>query len=84
MDDANLSMVWAPNILRSPSTTCQQQQLLSGPAAAKAAMINSANIYEHTRAEMSFVRTLIQHLPTDNGNDTSPKYLKYTRQKANV
>ncbi|KAH9423421.1 Rho GTPase activating protein 39 [Dermatophagoides pteronyssinus] len=80
MDDANLSMVWAPNILRSPTTNCQQQQQqsLSGPAAAKAAMINSANIYEHTRAEMSFVRTLIQHLPTNNnnnnnGNDTSPK-----------
>lgn len=48
MDDANLSMVWAPNILRSP---------LNVP-------INSSSIYEHTRAEMSLVRTLIQHLET--------------------
>ncbi|CAG2103734.1 unnamed protein product [Medioppia subpectinata] len=51
MDDANLSMVWAPNILRSEG----------GVALADASL---SNIFERTRAEMSFVRTLIQNLDT--------------------
>lgn len=66
MDDANLSMVWAPNILRSLNPSMN----LPGPgpngALLALASANSANIYEQTRAEMSLVRTLIQHLDTNN------------------
>ncbi|KPM06621.1 RhoGAP protein-like protein [Sarcoptes scabiei] len=56
MDDANLSMVWAPNILRGPP---------EGPVSVKS-MMNSATLYERTRAEMSLVRTLIQQFETSN------------------
>ena len=52
MDDANLSMVWAPNILRmSDQSGNDVTQTLS-------------NIFERTRSEMSFVRTLIQQMDT--------------------
>jgi len=63
MDDANLSMVWAPNILRSLTSPGAATM---GPGSAMLAAANSANIYEQTRAEMSLVRTLIQHLDTNN------------------
>ena len=52
MDDANLSMVWAPNLLRCP--------LEGGHEATP----NLSSIFERTRGEMSFVRTLIQHMDT--------------------
>jgi hypothetical protein len=54
MDDANLSMVWAPNILRNPnnsSNNCAQTS-------------TQITIFEQTRNEMSFVRTLIQNFDT--------------------
>ncbi|KAI2800913.1 Rho GTPase activating protein 39 [Blomia tropicalis] len=66
MDDANLSMVWAPNILRSLTPNTVLPGPGSGKALLAAASANSANIYEQTRAEMSLVRTLIQHLDTNN------------------
>lgn len=50
MDDSNLSMVWAPNILRSP----QSNNLTIHPSI----------IFENTRKEMTFIRTLIQSLDT--------------------
>ena len=64
MDDANLSMVWAPNILRSLTPN----NPMPGPKGALLSLssANSANIYEQTRSEMSLVRTLIQHLDTKN------------------
>lgn len=65
MDDANLSMVWAPNILRN---TLTNQITGNGNGGKGINIMDSANIYEHTRAEMSFVRTLIQYLPTSNRN----------------
>lgn len=53
MDDANLAMVWAPNLLRAP------------PQPEGGAPHDSlSSIFERTRAEMSFVRTLIQQLDT--------------------
>lgn len=57
MDDANLSMVWAPNILRAPrdSRDSSGQQHVQ---------TMSANVFEQTRSEMSFVRTLIQSFDT--------------------
>jgi hypothetical protein len=54
MDDANLSMVWAPNILRNPNNSsmhCTQTE-------------SQITIFEQTRNEMSFVRTLIQNFDT--------------------
>jgi hypothetical protein len=50
MDDSNLSMIWAPNLLRSGHSN----PLLSHPSV----------IFENTRKEMTFVRTLIQSLDT--------------------
>lgn len=50
MDDSNLSMVWAPNILRS-----SQSNVLA---------MHPSIIFENTRKEMTFVRTLIQTLDT--------------------
>ena len=50
MDDSNLSMVWAPNILRSP----QSNAMATHPSI----------IFENTRKEMTFIRTLIQSLDT--------------------
>jgi len=52
MDDANLSMVWAPNILRAEGGVALHPDA------------SLSNIFERTRAEMSFVRTLIQNLDT--------------------
>lgn len=66
MDDANLSMVWAPNILRSLTPSPGTVPGVGPGALLAAAAANSANIYEQTRAEMSLVRTLIQHLDTNN------------------
>ncbi|XP_054158585.1 rho GTPase-activating protein 39-like [Oppia nitens] len=66
MDDANLSMVWAPNLLRASPTA-------AADCTASASVTNSgqqqqqqdmSSIFERTRSEMSFVRTLIQHLDT--------------------
>jgi len=53
MDDANLSMVWAPNILRNPNNSSNCANTSS-----------QITIFEQTRNEMSFVRTLIQNLDT--------------------
>lgn len=50
MDDCNLSMVWAPNLLR--------------PAAVTEATLDAAQLFENTRKEMCFVRTLVQQLDT--------------------
>lgn len=50
MDDSNLSMIWAPNLLRSN----QPNPLSSHPSV----------IFENTRKEMTFIRTLIQSLDT--------------------
>lgn len=69
MDDANLSMVWAPNILRSLNPNVPMPSGGGNKSGAlAAASANSANIYEQTRAEMSLVRTLIQHLDTNNAS----------------
>lgn len=50
MDENNLSMVWAPNILRGSANSNYQQ--------------NPSVIFENTRKEMTFIRTLIQFLDT--------------------
>lgn len=74
MDDANLSMVWAPNILRSLTPNVPMPGPGGGGSksgALAAASANSANIYEQTRAEMSLVRTLIQHLDTNGVSSSS-------------
>lgn len=49
MDQSNLAMVWAPNVLRAP------------PHLAPA---NPQAILDNTRREMTLVRTLIEHLDT--------------------
>lgn len=49
MDDSNISMVFAPNLLRA-----QKSSLPTDPS----------EIFENTRREMSFIRTLIQSLDT--------------------
>ena len=51
MDDSNLSMVWAPNILRSSQSP-------------NPLMVHPSIIFENTRKEMTFIRTLIQSLDT--------------------
>ncbi|KAH9408190.1 Rho GTPase activating protein 39 [Tyrophagus putrescentiae] len=75
MDDANLSMVWAPNILRSLTPSAGLPGGPGGqappPPGSTAAATTSANIYEQTRAEMSLVRTLIQHLDTSSSSISS-------------
>lgn len=79
MDDSNLSMVWAPNLLRAPS----QEDLTRGAESATSSKWNIANggtgagddhsqsigvapsqsiIFEQTRQEMQFIRSLIVHL----------------------
>lgn len=50
MDDSNLSMIWAPNLLRSGQ--------------ANALSCHPSIIFENTRKEMTFIRTLIQSLDT--------------------
>ena len=54
MDENNISMVWAPNILRPPSTMTHNHL---NP--------NPTMIFENTRKEMTFIRTLIQYLDTN-------------------
>ena len=49
MDQSNLSMVWSPNILRSPFLPVD---------------LHPSVIFENTRKEMTFIRTLIQSLDT--------------------
>lgn len=49
MDQSNLSMVWSPNILRSPFLPMD---------------LHPSVIFENTRKEMTFIRTLIQSLDT--------------------
>lgn len=51
MDENNLSMVWAPNILRAPANSSNYPE-------------NPSIIFENTRKEMTFIRTLIQYLDT--------------------
>ena len=53
MDENNLSMVWAPNILRAPPNI---NTISNSP--------NASLIFENTRKEMTFIRTLIQYLDT--------------------
>lgn len=75
MDNSNLSMVWAPNLLRSP----QRDDNTQGISDSKWSISNwnpldenSANhpglaqssIFEQTRQEMQFIRSLITHLDT--------------------
>ena len=52
MDDSNLSMIWAPNILRST-------QSIMNPFA-----MHPSVVFENTRKEMTFIRTLINTLDT--------------------
>ena len=52
MDDSNLSMIWAPNILRST-------QSIMNPFG-----MHPSTVFENTRKEMTFIRTLIQTLDT--------------------
>ncbi|XP_015791401.1 rho GTPase-activating protein 39 [Tetranychus urticae] len=54
MDENNLSMVWAPNILRAPPNSNTNSS--NSP--------NTSLIFENTRKEMTFIRTLIQYLDT--------------------
>lgn len=79
MDDSNLSMVWAPNLLRAPS----QDDLTRSTGSATSSKWSIANggagddhtqsmgvapsqsiIFEQTRQEMQFIRSLIVHLDT--------------------
>ncbi|XP_053210272.1 rho GTPase-activating protein 39-like isoform X2 [Panonychus citri] len=55
MDENNLSMVWAPNILRAPPNS-NTMPTSNSP--------NATLIFENTRKEMTFIRTLIQYLDT--------------------
>ncbi|XP_074600943.1 myTH4 and RhoGAP_KIAA1688 domain-containing protein RhoGAP93B isoform X2 [Brevipalpus obovatus] len=50
MDENNLSMIWSPNVLRPPPDGQNAQ--------------NPSVIFENTRKEMTFIRTLIQFLDT--------------------
>jgi hypothetical protein len=52
MDDSNLAVIWSPNILRS-------SQPLMNPFG-----MHPSTVYENTRKEMTFIRTLIQTLDT--------------------
>ena len=52
MDENNLSMVWAPNILRAPANSSVLMHS------------NPTLIFENTRKEMTFIRTMIQYLNT--------------------
>ena len=54
MDENNISMVWAPNILR-PSPAAFKNHL----------SLNPTVVFENTRKEMTFIRTLIQFLDTN-------------------
>lgn len=49
MDDSNISMIWAPNLVRA-----SKSNLPTDPS----------EIFDNTRREMSFIRTLIQNLNT--------------------
>lgn len=88
MDNSNLSMVWAPNLLRAPSSQADSQFIaLQGSGGSKSgskwsianvdeqhqscASTNSSTlarsqsmIFEQTRQEMQFIRSLIIHLDT--------------------
>ncbi|RWS28024.1 rho GTPase-activating protein 39-like protein [Leptotrombidium deliense] len=55
MDENNLSMVWSPNILRSPIMTT---------SATASSITTSTSLFENTRKEMLFIKTLIKHLNT--------------------
>jgi hypothetical protein len=50
MDECNLATVWAPNLLRA--------------SLADEAKLDAGQLFENTRKEMAFVRTLIRHLDT--------------------
>lgn len=79
MDNSNLAMVWAPNLLRAPHREDASQGLgdskwsisnwgLEDSSGANGACgqpgSNQPNIFEQTRQEMQFIRSLIIHLDT--------------------
>jgi len=76
MDSSNLSMVWAPNLLRAPNQDDPTQSESRGGS--KWSIANGSSeethqpslassqsvIFERTRQEMQFIRSLIVHLDT--------------------
>lgn len=78
MDNSNLSMVWAPNLLRVPnqddllqtggSKNGSEWSIMNGNACEDQASISVSTsqslIFEQTRQEMQFIRSLIIHLDT--------------------
>lgn len=80
MDDSNLSMVWAPNLLRSPSQEDLAGRSAGSATSSKWSIANGGScddhgqsigvvpsqsiIFEQTRQEMQFIRSLIVHLDT--------------------
>ncbi|RWS16413.1 rho GTPase-activating protein 39-like protein [Dinothrombium tinctorium] len=75
MDENNLSMVWSPNILRSPppnntfnnsaaSSSSSFNHTLNSHHSSALLPSHSSSLFENTRKEMLFMKTLIKHLNT--------------------
>lgn len=78
MDDSNLSMVWAPNLLKAPDVIQEAQNgskwSISNFSDANHSELTSGSIdrqtsptkiFEQTRQEMQYIRHLIKHLETE-------------------